>query len=143
MEYLVESLPSLLTMLREQGGYLDGNGEITSSSCNLSLRSLIFGRLFLVEAIATIIMGVGVWFLLPDCKLIWLDDAATFSTDKASIVPETASWLTDKEKAFIQARLPSNSPRATEQDFKLSVCKVSSFPFCSLLRGPLIGIRDT
>ncbi|KAI1658366.1 putative pantothenate transporter [Daldinia decipiens] len=57
--------------------------------------------LFLVEAIATIIMGVGVWFLLPD-------------------FPETASWLTDKEKAFIQARLPSNSPRATEQDFKLS-----------------------
>ncbi|KAI1482316.1 putative pantothenate transporter [Daldinia eschscholtzii] len=57
--------------------------------------------LFLVEAIATIIMGVAVWFLLPD-------------------FPETASWLTDKEKAFIQARLPSNAPRAAEQDFKLS-----------------------
>ncbi|TRX87827.1 hypothetical protein FHL15_011286 [Xylaria flabelliformis] len=32
-------------------------------------------------------------------------------------VPETASWLTDKEKAFIQARLPENAPRAAEQDF--------------------------
>ncbi|KAI1126210.1 major facilitator superfamily domain-containing protein [Nemania abortiva] len=33
------------------------------------------------------------------------------------VVPETASWLTDKEKAFIQARLPENAPRAAEQDF--------------------------
>ncbi|EMR66392.1 putative pantothenate transporter protein [Eutypa lata UCREL1] len=57
--------------------------------------------LFLVEAIATIIMGVVVWFLMPD-------------------FPETASWLTEKEKAFIQARLPPNAPRASEQHFKLS-----------------------
>ncbi|KAI5865188.1 putative pantothenate transporter [Durotheca rogersii] len=57
--------------------------------------------LFLVESIATIFMGVAVWFLLPD-------------------FPQTASWLTDKEKAFIQARLPPNAPRAGEQDFKLS-----------------------
>ncbi|KAI1450599.1 putative pantothenate transporter [Annulohypoxylon stygium] len=57
--------------------------------------------LFLVEAIATILLGIAVWFLLPD-------------------FPQTASWLTDKEKAFIQARLPSNAPRAAEQDFKLS-----------------------
>ncbi|KAI1093108.1 putative pantothenate transporter [Rostrohypoxylon terebratum] len=56
--------------------------------------------LFLVEAIATILLGIAVWFLLPD-------------------FPQTASWLTDKEKAFIQARLPSNAPRAAEQDFKL------------------------
>jgi hypothetical protein len=26
--------------------------------------------------------------------------------------------LTEKEKKFIQARLPSNAPRASEQDFK-------------------------
>ncbi|KAI0841201.1 putative pantothenate transporter [Hypoxylon sp. FL0890] len=57
--------------------------------------------LFLVEAIATIIVGVAIWFLLPD-------------------FPQTASWLTDREKAFIQARLPANAPRAAEQDFKLS-----------------------
>ncbi|KAL6699411.1 major facilitator superfamily domain-containing protein [Trichoderma pleuroticola] len=35
-------------------------------------------------------------------------------------VPETASWLTDTEKAFIQARLPENAPRANEQNFKFS-----------------------
>lgn len=33
-------------------------------------------------------------------------------------VPPTASWLTEKEKAFIQARLPGNAPRATEANFK-------------------------
>jgi len=33
-------------------------------------------------------------------------------------VPETAKWLTEKEKKFIQARLPSNAPRANEQNFK-------------------------
>lgn len=32
-------------------------------------------------------------------------------------VPPTAKWLTDREKAFIQARLPPNAPRAAEQDF--------------------------
>ncbi|KAI1185563.1 major facilitator superfamily domain-containing protein [Nemania serpens] len=56
--------------------------------------------LFLVEAIATILVGIAIWFLLPD-------------------FPETASWLTDKEKAFIQARLPQNAPRSAEQDFNL------------------------
>ncbi|KAI1364587.1 pantothenate transporter [Xylaria arbuscula] len=56
--------------------------------------------LFLVEAIATIIVSVGIWFLLPD-------------------FPETASWLTDKEKAFIQARLPENAPRASEENFNI------------------------
>ncbi|KAH8682296.1 major facilitator superfamily domain-containing protein [Xylariales sp. PMI_506] len=54
--------------------------------------------LFLAEALATVVFGVAVWFLLPD-------------------FPETASWLTDKEKAFIQARLPPNAPRAAEQHF--------------------------
>ncbi|KAI3332149.1 pantothenate transporter [Xylariaceae sp. AK1471] len=56
--------------------------------------------LFLVEAIATIVVGVAIWFLLPD-------------------FPETASWLTAKEKAFVQARLPENAPRASEENFKL------------------------
>ncbi len=32
-------------------------------------------------------------------------------------VPSNASWLSDREKAFIQARLPINSPRAAEKDF--------------------------
>ncbi|KAJ6014232.1 hypothetical protein N7540_008823 [Penicillium herquei] len=56
--------------------------------------------LFLIEGIATVIYGVAVWFLLPD-------------------FPETANWLTEKEKKFIQARLPSNAPRASEENFNL------------------------
>lgn len=34
-----------------------------------------------------------------------------------AIVPETAKWLTEREKKFIQARLPSNAPRANEENF--------------------------
>lgn len=35
------------------------------------------------------------------------------------IVPDTASWLSDKEKAFVLARLPKNAPRDSEKDFDL------------------------
>ncbi|OQE09766.1 hypothetical protein PENVUL_c005G00619 [Penicillium vulpinum] len=56
--------------------------------------------LFLTEGIATVIFGAVIWFLLPD-------------------FPETAKWLTEREKKFIQARLPSNAPRANEQNFQL------------------------
>ena len=34
-------------------------------------------------------------------------------------VPSTASWLSGKEKAFAQARLPRSSPRAAEANFNL------------------------
>ncbi|KAA8642883.1 hypothetical protein EYZ11_007795 [Aspergillus tanneri] len=34
-------------------------------------------------------------------------------------VPATATWLSEKEKAFIQARLPNSSPRASEANFDL------------------------
>ncbi|KAJ5757385.1 uncharacterized protein N7511_006079 [Penicillium nucicola] len=54
--------------------------------------------LFLSEGIATVIFGVAIAFLLPD-------------------FPETASWLTEREKKFIQARLPANAPRANEKNF--------------------------
>ncbi|KAL2212637.1 MFS general substrate transporter [Sarocladium strictum] len=57
--------------------------------------------LFLAEGLMTIVLGVAVKFLLPD-------------------FPPTAKWLTDREKAFIQARLPPNAPRAAEQDFNFS-----------------------
>ncbi|KAM0739514.1 hypothetical protein ACQRIT_007251 [Beauveria bassiana] len=57
--------------------------------------------LFLVEGLATVIFGSIIWFVLPD-------------------FPETASWLTEREKKFIQARLPANAPRATEANFNLS-----------------------
>ncbi|KAJ5310399.1 Amidase [Penicillium atrosanguineum] len=56
--------------------------------------------LFLTEGIATVIFGVAIWLLLPD-------------------FPETAKWLTEREKQFIQARLPSNAPRSNEQNFDL------------------------
>lgn len=39
--------------------------------------------------------------------------------DLLSSVPPTAKWLSDKEKAFIQARLPPNAPRAAEEDFNV------------------------
>ncbi|TDZ29025.1 putative transporter [Colletotrichum spinosum] len=54
--------------------------------------------LFLVEGLITIVLGTAVYFLLPD-------------------FPPTAKWLTDKEKAVIQARLPANAPRAEETNF--------------------------
>ncbi|SPO06249.1 related to putative tartrate transporter [Cephalotrichum gorgonifer] len=57
--------------------------------------------LFLSEGLITVVFGVVVKFILPD-------------------FPPTAKWLTDREKAFIQARLPPNAPRAEEQNFKLS-----------------------
>ncbi|KAH8895549.1 MFS general substrate transporter [Thozetella sp. PMI_491] len=47
---------------------------------------------------ATVIFGFIVYFFLPD-------------------FPPTAKWLTEKEKAFIQARLPPNAPRAAELNF--------------------------
>ncbi|KAM3432538.1 hypothetical protein MY4824_006496 [Beauveria thailandica] len=57
--------------------------------------------LFLVEGLATVLFGSIIWFVLPD-------------------FPETASWLTEREKKFIQARLPANAPRAAEANFNLS-----------------------
>ncbi|KAJ0110217.1 hypothetical protein J7T55_000649 [Diaporthe amygdali] len=57
--------------------------------------------LFLVEGVVTVIFGVIIYFILPD-------------------FPPTAKWLTEKERAFIQARLPPNAPRAEEMDFKFS-----------------------
>ncbi|KAI9034958.1 pantothenate transporter [Aspergillus affinis] len=56
--------------------------------------------LILTEGIFTVVLGIFVFFFLPD-------------------FPSTASWLSEKEKAFIQARLPSNSPRAAEANFDL------------------------
>jgi MFS family permease len=54
--------------------------------------------LILTEGMFTVVLGVIVFFLLPD-------------------FPATTKWLSEEEKAFIQARLPVNSPRAREKDF--------------------------
>ncbi|KAL2847871.1 major facilitator superfamily domain-containing protein [Aspergillus pseudoustus] len=56
--------------------------------------------LFIVEGAVTILMGFLVWIFLPD-------------------FPATTKWLTDTEKAFLQARLPRSSPRAAEKNFEL------------------------
>ncbi|KAF1960386.1 putative pantothenate transporter [Byssothecium circinans] len=55
--------------------------------------------LFLVEGIITIAFGIALPWILPD-------------------FPDTAKWLTEKEKAFIQARLPGNAPQASEMNFR-------------------------
>ncbi|KAL6240241.1 hypothetical protein RBB50_012869 [Rhinocladiella similis] len=54
--------------------------------------------IFLVEGVVTIVFGVALWFILPD-------------------FPEQAKWLSETEKAFVQARLPANAPRAAEANF--------------------------
>lgn len=79
-------------------------------------------RLFLTEGIATVLFGVVIWFLLPDCRFFLCTRMHILSTDQPLtrnilLVPETANWLTDREKKFIQARLPPNAPRANEQNF--------------------------
>ncbi|GAB1201107.1 hypothetical protein APSETT444_010494 [Aspergillus pseudonomiae] len=56
--------------------------------------------LVLTEGIFTVILGIVTYFLLPD-------------------FPSTASWLSEREQAFIQARLPRNAPRAAEANFDL------------------------
>lgn len=56
---------------------------------------------FLVEAVITIAFGIALWFVLPN-------------------FPEQATWLTAKEKEFLQGRLPANAPRSDESHFKAS-----------------------
>lgn len=41
------------------------------------------------------------------------------SSADCQIVPDTAEFLTEREKTFIQARLPPNAPRASEENFNL------------------------
>ncbi|KAL1891691.1 hypothetical protein Sste5346_007440 [Sporothrix stenoceras] len=54
--------------------------------------------LILTEGVFTILLGIFTLFFLPD-------------------FPANASWLSDREKAFVQARLPVNAPRAQEENF--------------------------
>lgn len=69
----------------------------------------------LAEAIATIIVGFAIWFLLPDCESCVL--SIFHNPCLHALVPDTAKWLSEKERAFVQARLPPNAPRANEQNF--------------------------
>ncbi|KAL4908053.1 hypothetical protein BDW74DRAFT_115313 [Aspergillus multicolor] len=54
--------------------------------------------LFIVEGAATVLLSFVVFVFLPD-------------------FPATAKWLSPTERAFLQTRLPENSPRAAEKDF--------------------------
>ncbi|KAJ5300533.1 uncharacterized protein N7443_005535 [Penicillium atrosanguineum] len=56
--------------------------------------------LILTEGLFTVLLGIFTYFFLPD-------------------FPSTASWLSDEQKDFIQARLPVNSPRSAEANFDL------------------------
>lgn len=35
------------------------------------------------------------------------------------LVPEQVNWLTEKEKKFLQGRLPANAPRSDEEHFNV------------------------
>ncbi|KAL4921862.1 major facilitator superfamily domain-containing protein [Aspergillus aurantiobrunneus] len=65
--------------------------------------------LFIVEGAVTIVLAVVVLFCIPD-------------------FPATTKWLSPTERAFLQARLPQNSPRATENFVFKEVIKT----FCGL-----------
>lgn len=82
------------------GGLFAYAFDLASSSAGLSGWQL----LFLFEGLLTVVVAVVIYFCLPD-------------------FPNTASWLTDKEKAFVQARLPPNAPMADEMHFRWSEIK--------------------
>jgi hypothetical protein len=65
--YLAAFLPLRLTLCPVLEVFLDGNGK-PSPKLHLSDSELNIPRLFLTEGIATVIFGVVIWFLLPDCK---------------------------------------------------------------------------
>lgn len=73
-------------------------------------------RLILTEGIFTVLLGIFAYFFLPDCRPSYYSGLDVTNHCK---VPSTASWLSEKEKAFTQARLPRNSPRAAEANFNL------------------------
>ncbi|GAB7323890.1 hypothetical protein MBLNU13_g07323t1 [Cladosporium sp. NU13] len=66
--------------------------------------------LILTEGIVTIVLGIAVFFLLPDC-------AFEHYELRISLVPSTVTWLSEDEKSFIQGRLPINSPKSSDKDF--------------------------
>ncbi|EME85970.1 uncharacterized protein MYCFIDRAFT_39363 [Pseudocercospora fijiensis CIRAD86] len=84
------------------GGVFAYAFDIASGGAGLSGWQL----LFLFEGLITILIAFAIWFYLPD-------------------FPDTAKWLSDKEKAFVKARLPSNAPFADELNFRWSEIKAS------------------
>ncbi|KAF4931458.1 MFS transporter prlL [Colletotrichum viniferum] len=76
------------------GGILAYAFHLVSGAYNISG----WQWLFIVDGALTIVLAFVVWFFLPD-------------------FPATTKWLSPTEKAFLQARLPRNSPRAVERNF--------------------------
>lgn len=58
-------------------------------------------RVFLLEGLATILFSGVVWFILPDYPKS----------------PRTASWLSEREQNFVEARLSENAPRTHDKFF--------------------------
>lgn len=101
---------------------------------------LKFQRVFLVEGLVTVVFGILLFFLLPDCELFMASSDLSNESSKLTrnpLVPPQAKWLTEKEKAFVQARLPKNAPRESEKNFdfreivtSLKDVKMWLFTFC-------------
>jgi sugar phosphate permease len=56
---------------------------------------------YLLEGLATVLLGVVVWFVLPDYPKS----------------PRSASWLSPREQEYLEARLSENAPRTNEHAF--------------------------
>ncbi|KAI5357936.1 Putative major facilitator superfamily, MFS transporter superfamily [Septoria linicola] len=82
------------------GGLFAYGFDLASSSAGLSGWQL----LLLFEGLLTVVFAVVIYFCLPD-------------------FPNTARWLSDREKAFVLARWPPNAPMADELHFRWSEIK--------------------
>lgn len=91
----------------------DGNGTHPAKMSQSLTDSS--SRLILTEGVFTILLGIFAYIFMPDCK------NKESQTDQPLLilepVPDTARWMSEEEKAFVQARLPINAPRAAEKDF--------------------------
>jgi len=56
---------------------------------------------YLLEGLATILLGVVVWFVLPDYPKS----------------PRSTTWLSPREQEYLEARLSENAPRTNEHAF--------------------------
>ncbi|KAE8393825.1 major facilitator superfamily domain-containing protein [Aspergillus alliaceus] len=68
--------------------------------------------LFLTERIITIAFSISLILIFPDYAHSF--ERINRNTNHVIPGPPQAKWLTEKQKAFIQARLPRNAPRAEE-----------------------------
>lgn len=82
------SIPPPQQGLRWQSCHAIEEGEADSQAVLLSQ----------LEGIPSIILGLFIWFLMPD----W---------------PETAKFLTDEERLFVKERLGPYAPKGTDEDF--------------------------